>query len=513
MARDFVGVQREQLLLLPPSVTEWLPEDHLVWTVLGAVDQMNLDRFREAYRLGAAGRPAFDPALVVALLIYAYARGIRSSRGIERGCWEDVAFKVIAGLRTPDHSTIAEFRRRHEVEIAGLFDEVLGLCREAGLVSVGVITIDGTKIKANASMDQNRSYRELVTEILRQAEETDRREDELYGEQRGDELPEALRTAEGRRQALADAKRRLAERKGRRVDEEPVTEMEIDLEQAVLARAVLRRGGRREWFRVARSELDAHRARQARPIPRDRDDRLLETLERFEENQRVDLAANEAYERWRATARDTQGRVLKGNSKSYVSPELPEGVINLSDPDSRVMRTQGTPPRQAFNAQAAVNDRQVVLAAEVSLAAPDFGHLAPMLKTTLDALREQGVEQTPEVVLADAGYWHTAQMQAIEQQGIEVLAPPDGNMREGKRPGWEHERDEQMREKLTSERGRKLYAQRKITIEPVFGQIKYNRHIDRFMRRGRAAARSEWRLITATHNLLKLHSHWIATPA
>ena len=158
---------------------------------------------------------------MVALLIYAYARGIRSSRGIERACWEDVAFKVITGMRTPDHSTIAEFRRRHEAEIGGLFDEVLGLCREAGLVSVGVITIDGTKIKANASMDQNRDYRELVTEILREAEETDRREDELYGEQRGDELPEQLRTAEGRRQALADAKRRLAERKARPADEEP----------------------------------------------------------------------------------------------------------------------------------------------------------------------------------------------------------------------------------------------------------------------------------------------------
>jgi hypothetical protein len=381
------------------------------------------------------------------------------------------------------------------------------------LVSVGVITIDGTKIKANASMDQNRNYRELVTEILREAEEIDQREDELYGEQRGDELPEPLRTTEGRRKALADAKRRLAERKGRPVDERPAAEQEVDLEQTVLARPVLRRGGRREWFRVARGELDSRRAQQAQPIPRDRDDRLLETLERFEENQRVDLAANEAYERWRATARDTKGRVLKGNSKPYVPPELPDGVINLSDPDSRVMRTQGTPPRQAYNAQAAVNDHQVVLAAEVSVAAPDFGHLGPMLETTLTGLHQQGVTETPEVVLADAGYWHTAQMQAIEQQGIEVLAPPDGNMRVGRRPGWEHERYEQMREKLTGERGRKLYAQRKITIEPVFGQIKYNRHIDRFMRRGRAAARSEWRLVTATHNLLKLHSHWIASTA
>lgn len=184
-----------------------------------------------------------------------------------------MAYKVITGIRTPEHSTIAEFRRRHETEIGELFDDVLGLCREAGLVSVGVITIDGTKLKANASMDQNRSYRELVTEILREAEETDRREDELYGDSRGDELPEPLRIPEGRRQALADAKRRLAERKARPVDEEPVAEMEWDLEASVLARPVLRRGGRREWFRVARSELGAHRARQAQPIPRDREDR------------------------------------------------------------------------------------------------------------------------------------------------------------------------------------------------------------------------------------------------
>src|ERR1700733_11664925 len=192
MAREFAGVQRGQLLLMPPALSEWLPEDHLVWTVLGAVDQMDLDRFREGYRLGGTGRAPYDPAMLVALLLYAYARGNRSSRQIERACWEDVAYKVICSMRVPDHSTIAEFRRRHETEIAELFDQVLGLCREAGLVSVGVVMIDGTKIKANASMDQNRSYSGLVREILCEAEETDRREDELYGEKRGDELPEQL---------------------------------------------------------------------------------------------------------------------------------------------------------------------------------------------------------------------------------------------------------------------------------------------------------------------------------
>src|SRR5437588_2741751 len=230
MALNFVGCDRGQLLLMPPSLTDWLPENHLVWTVLGAVEQMDLERFEAAYRLGAAGRAPYDPAMMIALLMYAYARGNRSSRGIERACWEDVAYKVITQMRTPDHSTIAEFRRRHEAEIGELFDDVLGLCREAGLVSVGVITIDGTKIKANASMDQNRSYREIVTQILREAEEIDRREDELYGDARGDELPEQLRTPEGRKTALAEAKRRIEERKGRAVNDNDAADQPVKVD-------------------------------------------------------------------------------------------------------------------------------------------------------------------------------------------------------------------------------------------------------------------------------------------
>jgi transposase len=500
------------MLLMPPSLVEWLPENHLVWTILGAVDQMDLDRFCEDYRLGGAGRPAYDPAMLVALLLYAYARGNRSSRGIERACWEDVAYKVICAMRTPDHSTIAEFRRRHEDDIKQLFDDVLGLCQEAGLVSVGVITIDGTKIQANASMDQNRSYREIVAQILREAEEIDRREDELYGEARGDELPEQLRTPEGRRRALAEAKRRIEERRGRAIrEEETVAEPVVDPE-SVLGRGG-RRGGRREWPRVARRELEQRREQQARPIPRDREDRLFQALGRLEETHRVDLAANEAYERWRATDRDTRGRVLKGNSKPFTPPELPDGTINLSDPDSRVMRTQGTPPRQAYNAQTAVNDQQIILAAEITVDAADFGHLEPMLDSTLAMLDRHGVSEQPEAVIADAGYWHNRQIQTITDRGIEVLIPPDGTMRDGKRPGWEHGFYELMREKLRSDRGRKLYAQRKVTVEPVYGQIKHNRRIDRFMRRGRTAALSEWRLVAATHNMLKLHSHWIANTA
>ena len=514
MAHEFAGCDRDQLLLMPPALQEWLPEDHLVWTVLGAVDQMDLSRFERSYRLGAAGRPAFDPRVMVALLLYAYARGSRSSRRIERACLEDVAFKVITGMRCPDHSTIAEFRRRHQDEIAELFDDVLGLCKEAGLVSVGVITIDGSKMKASASMDQNRSYRGLVREILREAEETDRAEDELYGrEHSGDELPERLRTAEGRKQALADAKRRIEERKGKQVNDPPVAEMEVDPEAAVLSKPG-RRGGRREWLRTARRELEEHRSLEQRPVPRDRDDRRFQALGRLEENLRVELAAHDAYDQWRVNSRDTKGRALSGRkSKPFTPPQEPEGQINLSDPDSRVMRTQGMPPRQAYNAQAAVNDQQVILAAEITLEAADFGQLGPMFHRTMENLEAQGVTESPGVVVADAGYWNTGHIQAINQRGVEVLIPPDGAMREGKRPGWEDGPYDAMRDKLSSEEGRKLYAKRKITIEPVYGQIKYNRGITEFMRRGRAAVQSEWRLVAATHNLLKLHSHWIASTA
>jgi len=312
---------------------------------------------------------------------------------------------------------------------------------------------------------------------------------------------------------LAEAKRRLEERKGRPIKDCASGDPEMDLESAVLGREVLRRGGRREWPRVARRELEAHRAQQAEAIPRDRGDRLFQALGRFEQNHRIELAAHDDYDRWRASARDTKGRVLKGNSKPFTPPELPEGVINVSDPDARVMRTQGTPPRQAYNAQTSVNEQQVILAAEITIDAGDFGHLEPMLDTTLDHLTKQGVVEQPEVVLADAGYWHTRQIQSIAERGIEVLVPPDGTMRDGIRPGWEHGFFDVMRRKLLTDHGRQLYAKRKITVEPVYGQIKHNRHIDRFMRRGRAAAQSEWRLIAATHNLLKLHNHWIASPA
>jgi transposase len=151
MPPNFIECDREQAFLMPPSLRDWVPEDHLVWTILEAVDEMDLSGFYADYRADGHGRPAYDPGMMVALLLYAYARGNRSSRGIERACVEDVAYRVICSNLVPDHSTIAEFRRRHETALAELFTSVLSLCRKAGLVRVGVVAIDGTKVAANAS--------------------------------------------------------------------------------------------------------------------------------------------------------------------------------------------------------------------------------------------------------------------------------------------------------------------------------------------------------------------------
>ena len=209
MSQNFIVVDREQVLLLPPSLRDWLPQDHLAWSILGAVEEMDLSAFYGAYRANGQGRAAYEPSMMVALLLYAYARGNRSSRGIERECREDVAYRVLAANLAPDHSTIGEFRRRHEAALAGLFGEALLLCREAAMVKVGVLAVDGTKVVANALGHANRDYEQLAREILEDAARIDAEEDALYGERRGDELPEQLTTEHGRRAWFREAKRRL----------------------------------------------------------------------------------------------------------------------------------------------------------------------------------------------------------------------------------------------------------------------------------------------------------------
>ena len=207
------------------------------------------------------------------------------------------------------------------------------------------------------------------------------------------------------------------------------------------------------------------------------------------------------------------GRRFGRPADPHTPPAEPTGTINTTDHDSRIVRTQGQPAIQGYNAQAAVNENQIVIAAELTVDSPDFGHLEPMVEATLEELERIGASEPPQVVVADPGYWHKQQMENVVSRGIQVLIPPDSGLRKGTRPGWDKGLYAFMRRVLATEHGKAVYRRRLATVEPVFGQTKFNRRLDRFLRRGRAACRSEWRLIAATHNLLKLHNHRIAAAA
>src|SRR6202165_2273072 len=513
MAMNFLACDREQVFLMPPDPRDWLGESHLVWCVLAWVEEMDLAAFYGSYREDGWGRAAFEPSMMVALLLYAYARGERSSRGIERRCVEDVAYRVIGAQQTPDHPRMARFRVRHEAALAGLFSEVLGLCRESGLVKVGVIAIDGTKMHANASHHSNLDYEQLAREILKETGEIDAAEDELYGEARGDELPEHLRTNEGRRAALRQAKQKLARDRASSEDATGETAdaqgVELVLDPEVI---IARVKGREGWLREARHQLDEHRRLAGAPIPRSRAERLLECGRRLQAHLRLERADNDAYEHHRATALTKDGRRFGARPNPYVAPEVPPGKINVTDLDSRNVKT----PRsytQGYNVQAVVNKHQIVLAAEVTLSSPDFGHLEPMITATRRELEQIGVSDTPAVAVADSGYWHEQQIDQVVNMGTQVLIPPDAGKRDTPRRGWDGGRYAFMRTVLAGDYGGGLYRKRKAMVEPVFAQTKHNRRINQFQRRGRSAARSEWRLITATHNLLKLHKHHLAAQA
>ena len=217
MAQNFLACDREQAMLLPASVADWLPEGHLARFVVGLVERLDLSAFYAAYRADGSGRPAHDPGMMVALVLYSYAVGVRSSRAIERRCVEDVACRFVAANRAPDHVTINRFRSRFAEPLSGLFGEVLAVCAQAGMVRVGVVAIDSTKLAADASLGANRTYEGLQAEakrILEEAAAIDAAEDELYGEARGDELPEELadpKTRAGRIRELLDELKRERE--------------------------------------------------------------------------------------------------------------------------------------------------------------------------------------------------------------------------------------------------------------------------------------------------------------
>ena len=449
MAFNFISPDREQGYLMPPDLREWLPGEDLSRFIVDAVGLMNLAGFYAVYRADGWGHPAFHPEMMVSLLVYAYCLGERSSRRIERLCQRDIAFRYIMGNRVPDHTTIARFRKDHEEALGDLFTQVLRLCAEAGLVKVGVVAVDGTKMGANAALSANRGREQIEAEVQRmlaEAQAKDEEEDTAYGtEQRGDELPEALRDPRSR------------------------------------------------W---ARLQACAERVRQ-------QDAEAMQAQEERLAQRRVEEEA---------TGKKKRGR----------KPKAPEAVIseaakaNVTDPESRIMKTrQGYV--QGYNAQAAVALDQIIVAADVTDEANDVRQLHPMVIQMRRELQAVGVEEAVGSALFDAGYWSEANLAQASPDGPELLVATTKDWRQRKalrERGCPRGRipkglslKERMERKLLTQRGRALYRLRSQLAEPPFGQIKDGRGIARFLRRGKQAARSEWRLLCATHNLLKLFRH------
>ena len=448
---------------------------------------------------------------MVTLVLYAFSTDVRSSRAIERHCRQDVAYRVITGNVVPDHATIARFVVRHQGALADLFSEVLRLCDQAGLVAPGVVAIDGTRLAGNASRERNHEFGRIAEEIVEQVKATDEAEDELFGQARGDELPEQLRTPEGRREFLRAAKRTLAgeheelagEPRGEASGE---PEFEFDSER-ILARTQ----GRKGWLRDAERQLEQHRWEHPDPVSRSRPERLLLAAERLEANLGAERAGNEAFEHHRVHGRDAHGRRLAGTPTPHEPPEVPAGRVNVTDPDSKLIKaSEGYV--QGYNAQAVVDEGQIVLAAEITNSTVDWSQLEPMVAATLAELARAGSDSRIGTALADTQYWNEQHMDEVTaNQHVQVLIPPDGGASGKQRQGWTGGRYSWMRYVLNCEVGEQLYRKRKQMVEPVFGHSRHNRGLTRFLRRGRTAVRTEWRLMMMTHNLTKLHRHQIAT--
>jgi transposase len=514
MPQNFIESGREQGFLLPPDVRDWLPADHLAWFVIDAVRAMDLAAFYAAYRADGHGRAAYEPSMMVTLVLYANATKQRSSRAIESHCRQDVAYRVITGNLVPDHATIARFVVRHESALAGLFGEVLRVCDQAGLVKPGLVAIDGTRLAGNASREANREFEQIAREILAEHKATDEAEDRLHGEARGDELPEQLRTPEGRREFFRQAKHKRQRQRQETDAQEPQSDAEAAADGGFefdAERIVARVQGREGWLRDAKRQLEQRRWQEPDAISRSRSERLVLAAERLETDLDAERAGNEAYEAYRAQGRMKDGRRFGGPPKPYTPPEVPEGKVNVTDPDSKHIKANDTYV-QGYNAQAVVDERQIVLAAEITNSTVDWSQLDPMITATIGELERAGVSGRPETALADTQYWNEQHMdEVIANKHVQVLIPPDSGTREKPRPGWTGGRYSWMRYVLASELGDGLYRKRKQMIEPVFGHTKHNRGVTRFHRRGRAAVRTEWRLLMATHNLTKLHRHTIAT--
>ena len=491
MAYNYKVPLRDQLFLLPPSIADWLPEEHLVWFVLDIVAMMDLSRFHARHPNEGAGRAAYDPEMMLALLVYAYCRGLRSSRRIEAACRSDLAFRAICAEVVPDHIAVARFRARHQEAIRAVFIDVLELCAKAGLASLGTIAIDGTKIATDAALDVNRSESAIAAEVDRILDQAGRAdESEAVAPSLGGELPTELARPGPR---LARLRAALGE---------------IEAE-----RAARQAGNAEKAQRLAADAAQGKRPRGAAPTD------PTQALARAE----ADVAALSVHKDKAATTLSkleatstlakAEKRLRAARKAAAAAPGPPEPQANTTDPQSRIMKT-ATGWLQGFNAQAAVNAQQVVLACAVTQDQNDVGQLVPMMAAVAANATAAGIEGGLGTVLADAGYWSEANATAPGPDRL-IATSKDWKQRRTARqmgtttgPAPEGASTlEAMEHRLRTEEGAAAYGQRSCTVEPVFGQAKENRGIRRFMRRGLAAAESEWALVCATGNILKLFGH------
>lgn len=443
---NFFPLNRDQDYLMPPSMRDWLPWGDLVWFLLDAVLQMDLRGFYAKYRNDGWGQAAYEPSMMVSLLLYAYCLGVRSSRQIERLCERDIGFRVITGNQVPDHSTIARFRQANREELAALFTQVLRLCAEAGLVKVGVVALDGTKVKANASLDANRTYASIKGEVKRMLTEAaarDAEEDEIYGAgQRGDELPEDLQDRRKRLVRLREAKARL--------EREAAAEAGKQAEKIREREAEEKKAGRKMRGRKPK-EPDETPAAEAKANVTDPESRIMKT---------------------------PAGYVQGYNAQAMVTQDQ---LIIAADVTQEANDVRQLHPmlQQAQDELAAAGVQEPI---GVGLA--DAGYWS-------QANIREADPHGPELLIATTKEWK--QRKVLREKG-----PPRGRIPKDLSLRGRMER------KLRTKRGVELYSKRGWMVEAVFGHIKHLRACDRFMRRGHSAVRSEWRLIATTHNLLKL---------
>jgi transposase len=486
MAFEYYGPDRDQLFLLPPSITEWLPESHLVWFVLDVVSIVDTSAFHARHPNDGVGRPAYDPEMMLGLLIYAYCTGLRSSRRIEAACRTDLAFRAITVQLVPSHFAIARFRVDHETAIRDVFVDVLRLCAQTGLADLGTIAIDGTKIATDAALDANRGGGAIRAEVDRIMTEASKADSDLVQPTLGGDLPDDL-ARRGSRRARLEAALVEIETQQRAADERSSVDPESEAAEGRKVRGRKPKGVHAVARRAA-ADLEALKVK------------ALSTKyanARRKAEQKI-VAAQQRADETRVAAAATPPPELKANT---------------TDPQSRTMKTAAG-WLQGFNAQAAVNAGQIVIAAAVTQDHNDSQQLTPMMNAVQANATAAGITGQIGIVLADAGYWSDANATADGPDRL-IATTKDWKQRrqarelgltEGPPPPGATQLDA-MEHRLRTLEGTTAYKLRSHTVEPVFGQIKENRGMRRFMRRGLAAAQSEWSLMCATNNIKKLFTH------